>query len=236
LSLARCSRSPLSRTASKVESITNSFTLMKIFSPLKGVFALILFAFSFSTNVLAQCPDSTYPDPGPAWSSHIKYNVPIPGTTCHATVWYCDRYNPLENEWEMVITQIIPNSTDTCHDPGVIIGGVYIYFTDSIGVGDDVTLPDCSDTTATVTTYLLRCWSVSYDPITLDTTFTPCNLGGISCSKTCKECYDGVLHKVRITGCTSAAGYNPHFCAAPPPWPWPQGVCYDAVGHLCDPR
>lgn len=151
----------------------------------RTMFALVMIGITLSVFPQisqAQCPDSTDPDPGPAWVPHSEY-ILIPGTNCHETVTFCDRWNPIENEFEMYITSVTPNPGDTCSDPQVLIEGAFNFFVNNGAAPEDLSLPPCQPGPgAVVRTYLLRCWKIKYnDPIPGDFTYYACP-GDISCT------------------------------------------------------
>jgi hypothetical protein len=178
----------------------------------------------------AQCPDSTMPDPGPAWSGPYTKVITIPGSLCQETITYCDRdrnggLGPLN--WEVYITSVTPVSGSICTgiSPETMIQTAF----DSISIGDslDFDAPDCGHLNyQSVTTFRMGCWKFQYDPNRIPI-FSACE-GGNYCTMTCQVCRDPVTHKLIVHACTLTTVGDPNCpVAAPGLADWKEGVCYN---------
>ncbi len=185
-----------------------------------------------------QCPDASFPDPGPPWNPEPSQHILLPNTNCWVTVTLCGRNN--DGDYEVSITSITPDPGDTCEDPFVLFEGALEYYESGVSF-EDLSIPPCGQGPVTVHVYLLRCWSVSIDSHTLIPTWTACPDGNLSCTATYSECYDVGTGKDVVTNVTvtPSGTYDGKCSALPsplPPWYlFPQGPCYD-FGNLCGPN
>ena len=181
-----------------------------------------------SSNVFAQCPDSTGPAPNPdsvAWVSGFSTTQTIPGTSCQITIYFCQRFLPDGSE-QIYVYEVDPDLSGDCDSitPSQLIryGQTLVVNDPAVNLGK----PCFKGEFILVHTYLPECWNLDhYTPILHVPVYVAC-IQNNYCRISCKVCVNpGPV--VSETDCTGEEYFSAPCGIAPPDGtPWVQSTCY----------
>jgi hypothetical protein len=207
----------LSQFATYRNAITHVFFLTSFFA--------ISFLATLPGVSRAQCPDSTYPYPGPAWNGSTSIEEIVAGTTCVVTVTFCYRTES-DGTVHYYISAITPFADSACNAlpfQQLILGGIAGFENDYGHKGLEI--PSCPSSIFVKYT-VQDCWQelppLEPDPVVI---LEPCPDGSSYCLTTCQLCMEsGVLN----TSCSSISVFGGTCNTLPASgFSWAFNTCYD---------
>jgi hypothetical protein len=209
-----CSQFATYRNAIARVALVTSFLVISFLATLPGVSR-------------AQCPDSTYPYPGPAWNGSTSIEEIVAGTTCVVTVTFCYRTES-DGTVHYYISAITPFADSACNAlpfQQLILGGIAGFENDYGSKG--LVIPNCPSSIPVKYT-VQDCWQelppLEPDPVVI---LEACPDGSSYCLTTCMLCKDPTTH-ILNTSCSSISVFGGACNALPGSgFSWAFNTCYD---------